>query len=78
MDKLKGDDPNFELIASNTLQPVRLARKHKVVTRSVAIIFAHSYTGGTLDDDTLIGGKSWRQFRAEITSKDYDDYAFFR
>ena len=36
---LKGKDANFEMVTSNTIQPVQLNFRDKVVTSSIAYIF---------------------------------------
>ena len=41
-DDMKGKDVNFEMVASNTLQPLRLIYSHNIVTRSIATIFVHT------------------------------------
>ena len=41
-DDLKGSDANFEMVASNTLQPVRLIYNHNIATTKIAAIFVHS------------------------------------
>ena len=62
-DDLKGRDANFEMVASNTLQPLKLVYNYNVVTRKVARIFVNTYTGGLLDDQTLVGGIAWSQLK---------------
>ena len=41
-DDLKGSDANFEMVASNTLQPVRLIYSHNIATSKIAVIFSSS------------------------------------
>ena len=36
---LKGNDANFEMVTSNTLQPLNLHFHHNIITKSVAYIF---------------------------------------
>ena len=49
-DGMKGDDANFEMVASNTLQPMRLPYSFNVVTKSEAVIFLNTHTGGLLHE----------------------------
>ena len=49
-DGLKGDDANFEMVASNTIQPLRLPYSFNVVTKSEAVIFLNTHTGGQLHE----------------------------
>ena len=59
-DNIKSDDANFELVASNTLQKVKLARRHNVVKKSTAVIFAHTNVGNMIiDDNTIVNGQTW-------------------
>ena len=44
--QIKGEDANFELVASNNLQKLRLARRANVVIKSIAIIFVHTEARG--------------------------------
>ena len=39
-DDMVGVDADFEMIASQTLQHLKLEYKHNIVTKSIAIIFA--------------------------------------
>ena len=39
-DDLKGSDANFEMIQSNTIQPVRLEYKDNFATKTLAVLFA--------------------------------------
>ena len=73
---LKFDGSNFEMGASNMLQPVKLVYNHNIVTNAVAVIFVHTYTGGLLDDDTLIGGMPWKVLRLQIKAKSIDFKAY--
>jgi len=41
-DDLKGSDANFEMVASNTLQPVKMFWSHNIVASSAAVIFVHT------------------------------------
>ena len=41
-DDLKGNDASFELVSSNTMQPLRLVRAHNIVTKSIGVIFVHT------------------------------------
>ena len=42
LDNIASTDAKFEFLASNTLQKVRLIRKHNKVAESVAVIFQHT------------------------------------
>ena len=76
-DELRGNDVQFEMVASNSLQSVRLAYSHNVVTQSVAIIFVNTYTGGLLDDQLIIGDIPWSKLRLKIIDDTFDDNAFY-
>ena len=39
---LKGSDANFEMVASNTLQPVKMFYRNNIATSSAAAIFVHN------------------------------------
>ena len=41
------------------------------------MIFVNTYTGGLLDDDTLIKGMPWKVLRLQIKAK-YIDFRTFR
>ena len=41
-DDLKGTDANFEMIASNTIQPLRLPYKGNIAKKRTACIFVHT------------------------------------
>ena len=41
-DDLKGSDANFEMIQSNTLQPVKLVYKDNIASKTIACIFVHT------------------------------------
>ena len=45
-DDLVGRDANFEIVASQTLQPVKLHFSHNVVTESIAVIFLNTNLKG--------------------------------
>ena len=42
LDDLKGQDANFEMIQSNTLQQIKLIYNDNIVTHSIAAIFVHT------------------------------------
>ena len=42
LEQLKGKDANFEMVTSNTIQPILLSYKHNFVTESIAYIFVNS------------------------------------
>ena len=37
--------------------------KFNVVTRKIAVIFNNTYTGGLLDENTLVGGIVWSELK---------------
>ena len=41
LEQLKGRDANFEMVTSNTIQPILLSYKHNFVTESIAYIFVN-------------------------------------
>ena len=41
-DDIKGSDANFEMVASNTLQPVRLIYKNNIASAKIAVIFVNT------------------------------------
>ena len=41
-EQLKGRDANFEMVTSNTIQPVMVEYKHNIVSRSAATIFVNT------------------------------------
>ena len=43
---LKGTDANFELVQPLTTQPVKISYVNNIVTKSVAVIFAHTNVKG--------------------------------
>ncbi len=45
-DNMKSSDANFELVGSNTLQPLRLVRQYNIVSRSIGVIFVNTETRG--------------------------------
>ena len=45
-DHLKGEDTSFEMVTSNTIQPVRLCYKHNIVTHSIAMVFVNTHCKG--------------------------------
>ena len=69
---LKGRDVNIDLETSNTVQQIRLPRNHNIATKKQAIIFVHSGTGGMLDENTQIAGRSWKEIRLGIDSGSID------
>ena len=38
---MKGRDANFEMVTSNTIQPILLSYKHNFVTKSISYIFVN-------------------------------------
>ena len=47
LDDLKGNDASFELVSSNTLQPLVLIHSHNNVTKSIAVIFVNTEANST-------------------------------
>ena len=45
-DHLKGEDASFEMVTSNTIQPVRLCYRQNIITHSVAMIFVSTHCKG--------------------------------
>ena len=43
---LKGQDANFEMVTSNTIQPIKLSYSHNIVARSIATIFVNTDCNG--------------------------------
>ena len=41
-DDLKGADANFEMVSSNTMQPVRLIYSYNIASTKIAHIFVHT------------------------------------
>ena len=58
-----GNDANFEMVLSNTLQPLRLIYEHNVVTRSIGVVFVHTHLNGVLGDHTKLQGKPWSELK---------------
>ena len=58
-DDLKGSDVNFEMVASNTLQPVRMFYQHRIVTEQAAIVFVHTESLALKYNEAETRGKLW-------------------
>ena len=41
-DDLKGSDANFEMVASQTLQPVKMFYCHNIITNTRAVVFVNT------------------------------------
>ena len=41
-DYLKGQDADFEMVTSNTIQPLRIEYRDNIVTESVAVVFVNT------------------------------------
>ena len=50
-DDLKGSDANFEMVASNTLQQLKMVYCHNIATETVAVIFSNSEAKGFAYDE---------------------------
>ena len=65
-ERLKGNDANFEMVSSNTIQPVRLSFRHNEVTRSIAVIFINTHCNGLNYKNVLVKGKQTEQLFKDV------------
>ena len=42
LDQLKGEDAQFEMVTSNTIQPLKLFYEHNVVTRKIGLVLINT------------------------------------
>ena len=49
-EELKVKNRNVEIVASNTLQPLKLSFSHNTVTESAAVIFVNTEVTARVDD----------------------------
>ena len=65
-DDLKGSDANFEMVASNTIQPLRLMYKHNIATKTVAKIFVSTNAKGLEYDEAEKRGEMHRTLFEDV------------
>ena len=70
LEQLKGSDASFEMVVSNTLQPLRLIHTHNVVTRSIAVILVHTELKGTPYDGAVKTGAIYEKLFKEVLQFD--------
>ena len=76
-DDLKGNDANFEMVASNTLQPILLEYSYNKTVKEIALIIVNSFTGGFMSDDTVLKDKPWSELKTQALS-DTPDKQFYK
>ena len=76
-DDLKGNDANFEMVASNTLQPLLLEYTYNKTEKEIALIIANSFTGGFLANETKLKDKTWSELKT-VALSDNPDKEFYK
>ena len=66
-EQLKGRDANFEMVTSNTIQPVMIEYKHNIVARSAAAIFVSTECNALLGVDLEEQKEHLAKFFFEMT-----------
>ena len=80
-DQLRGKDANFEMVTSNTIQPLNLLYQHKIVEQSIAYIFVNTYPDNhdlPLWDDAEGRGEKARQFYEDILQFSHENVKMFK
>ena len=57
-EQLKGDDASFEMVTSNTIQPMKLMYQHNIVVDKKAMVFVNTHSLGLEWDDAKQKGKN--------------------
>ena len=66
LNHLKGKDVNFEMVTSNTIQPVQLNFHDKVITRSIAYIFVNTSCKGLAYKQAELKGEKLQELYSKI------------
>ena len=65
-DVMKGEDVNFEMVASNTLQPINVEHRHNFATYTRAIIFVHTHLKALPYEGATERGKLQEKFFRDV------------
>ena len=65
-EQLKGEDSNFEMVTSNTIQPVRLSFRHNIVARSVGVVLVNTHCKGLSYKNAKEKGESAKKLLKDV------------
>ena len=65
-DHLRGKDANFEMVSSNTIQPIMMHFQENVLTNSISYIFLNTDCNGLGYDDAKLKGQKMEELFTEI------------
>ena len=63
---MRGKDANFEMVSSNTIQPIMMHFQENVLTNSISYIFVNTDCNGLGYDNAELKGQKMEELFTEI------------